>query len=153
MNNIMQSTWAPHLLRVYRHTNRTLFRTFARNSVIGRFANYPGYYLTCFTDLVHDPRYPYTGPDITSIYYHHIPVHYAFAMDYLVADAEARSGGQVVFPWVKQKNYAWFNNRVYTAEPGTVYSDRNAVLWLERGLVTTDLQTDWLAARSLTVSG
>ena len=148
MNNIMQSTWAPHLLRVFRHTNRTLFRTFARNSVIGRFANYPGYYLTCFTDLVHDPRYPYTGPDITSIYYHHIPVHYAFAMDYLVADAEARSGGQVVFPWVKQKNYAWFNNRVYTAEPGTVYSDRNAVLWLERGLVTTDLQTDWLAARS-----
>lgn len=148
MNNIMQSTWAPHLLRVFRHTNRTLFRTFARNSVIGRFANYPGYYLTCFTDRVHDPDYPYAGPDITSIYYHHIPVHYAFAMDYLVADAEARSGGRITFPWVKQKNYAWFNNRVYTAEPGTVYNDRSAVLWIERGLVTTDLQTDWLAARS-----
>lgn len=148
MNNIMQSTWAPHLLRVYRYTDREIFRTFARNSVIGRFANYPGYYLTCFTDLVHDPRYPYKGPDITSIYYHHIPVHYAFAMDYLVADAEVRSGGQIDFPWVKQKNYAWFNNRVYTAEPGTVYGDHRAALWLERGLVTTDVQTDWLAARS-----
>jgi len=148
MNNIMQSTWAPHLLRVFRYTNREILRTFARNSVIGRFANYPGYYLTCFTDLVHDPNYPYNGPDITSIYYHHIPVHYAFAMDYLVADAEVRSGGQITFPWVKQKNYALFNNRVYTAEPGTVYSDRRAVLWIERGLVTTDLQTDWLAARS-----
>ena len=69
-----------------------------------------------------------------------------------MADAEARSASGRL-PWVKQKNYAWFNNRVYTTEPGTVYSDRNAVLWLERGLVTTDLQTDWLAARSLTVSG
>jgi hypothetical protein len=33
---------APHLLRVFRHTDREIFRTFARNSVIGRFANYPG---------------------------------------------------------------------------------------------------------------
>ena len=149
MNNIMQSTWAPHLLRVFRYTDREIFRTFARNSVIGRFANYPGYYLTCFTDRVHDPRYPYTGPDITSIYYHHIPVHYAFTVDYLLADADVRSGGQVAFPWVKQKNYAWFNNRVYTAEPGTVYGDKEAVLWLERGVVTTDdPKTDWLAARS-----
>jgi hypothetical protein len=148
MNNIMQSTWAPHLLRVYRYTNREIFRTFARNSVIGRFANYPGYYLTCYTDLVHNPRYPYQGPDITSLYYHHIPVHFAFTVDYLVADAEVRSGGQIDFPWVKQKNYAWFNNRVYTAEPGSVYGDRGAVLWLERGVVSTDLQTDWLAARS-----
>ncbi len=149
MNNIMQSTWAPHLLRVYRHTGREIYRTFARNSVIGRFANYPGYYLTCFTDRVHDPRYPYTGPDITSLYYHHIPVHYAFTMDYLLADAEARSGGMIAFPWVKQKNYAWFNNRVYSAEPGRVYDDTKAVLWVERGLVTTgDAKTDWLAARS-----
>ena len=149
MNNIMQSTWAPHLLRVYRYTHREIFRTFARNSVIGRFANYPGYYLTCFTDLVHDPRYPYRGPDITCFYYHHIPVHYAFAMDYLVADAETRSGGKVDFPWVKQKNYAWFNSRVYTAEPGRVYDDDEAVLWIERGLVTPDdCKTDWLAARS-----
>jgi hypothetical protein len=148
MNNIMQSTWAPHLLRVFRHTDREIYRTFARNSVIGRFANYPGYYLTCFTDRVHDPRYPYVGPDITSLYYHHIPVHFAFTVDYLLADAEARSGGQVAFPWVKQKNYAWFNSRVYTAEPGSVYGDKWAALWLERGVVTTDAKTDWLAARS-----
>jgi hypothetical protein len=149
MNNIMQSTWAPHLLRVFRHTNREIYRTFARDSIIGRFANYPGYYLTCFTDRVHDPRYPYTGPDISSLYYHHIPVHYAFTMDYLLTDAETRSGGQVAFPWVKQKNYAWFNNRVYTAEPGSVYGDTQAVLWIERGLVQpNDAKTDWIAARS-----
>ena len=149
MNNIMQSTWAPHLLRVYRHTGRDIYRTFARNSVIGRFANYPGYYLTCFTDLVHDPLYPCRGPDITCFYYHHIPVHYAFAVDYLVADAEARSGERVRFPWVKQKNYAWFNSRVYTGEPGEVFGDSGAVLWLERGVVAVgDPKTDWLAARS-----
>jgi hypothetical protein len=148
MNNIMQSTWAPHLLRVFRYTDREIYRTFARNSVIGRFANYPGYYLTCFTDRVHDPRYPYTGPDISSLYYHHIPVHFAFTVDYLLADADVRSGGQVAFPWVKQKNYAWFNSRVYTADPGNVYGDKQAVLWIERGVVTTDVKTDWLAARS-----
>ena len=37
---------------------------------------------------------------------------------------------------------------MYTAEPGRVYDDRQAVLWVERGLVATDVQTDWLAARS-----
>ena len=148
MNNIMQSTWAPHLLRVFRYTDREIYRTFARDSVIGRFANYPGYYLTCFTDRVQDPRYPYAGPDITSLYYHHIPVHFAFTVDYLLADADVRSGGQIAFPWVKQKNYAWFNNRIYTAEPGNVYGDKQAVLWIERGVVATDCKTDWLAARS-----
>ncbi len=148
MNNIMQSTWAPHLLRAYRYTGREIYRTFARDGVIGRFANYPGYYLTCFTDREQDPRYPYAGPDITCLYYHHIPVHFAFTVDYLLADADVRSGGQVAFPWVKQKNYAWFNNRIYTAEPGNVYGDSQAVLWIERGVVETDVKTDWLAARS-----
>ncbi|NQU44985.1 hypothetical protein HQ520_16995, partial [bacterium] len=147
--NIMMSNFAPHQLRVYRHTGREILRTYARNAVIGRFANYPGYYLPDFTDLPHQPRYPYEGPDITEFYYHHIPPHLAFALDFLVEQAIVRSNGRISFPWVKQRGYVWFNNRVYGLKPGSIYGEDGAVLWLDRRLYdprTKDV--DWLAASS-----
>ena len=60
---------------------------------------------------------------------------------------EARSGGQIVFPWVSRRTTLSVQPCLYR-RTGNGLRDRNAVLWLERGLVTTDLQTDWLAARS-----
>ena len=149
MNNILMSCWAPHLLRVYQHTGREIYRTYARNSILGRFANYPGYYLSGLTDLPQSPRYPYEGPNVSSIYYHHIPVHFGFTIDFLVAQAESRSGGQIRFPYAKQKNYAWFDFRTYGLGPGTIYGESGAVPWLRRNLVRLDTPlVDWLAARS-----
>jgi hypothetical protein len=149
MNNILMSCWAPHLLRVHQHSGREIYRTYARNSILGRFANYPGYYLSGLTDLPQSPRYPYEGPDVSSIYYHHIPVHFGFTIDFLVAQAESRSGGRIRFPYAKQKNYAWFDFRTYGLGPGTIYGESGAVPWLRRNLVRLDTPlVDWLAARS-----
>jgi hypothetical protein len=149
MNQIMMSVWSPNLLRVHLHTGRDVFRTAARNSIIGRFANYPGYYLTTFTDLVHRPRYPYEGPDLTCFYYHHLPVQFGFTLDYLVTQARVGSGDRVRFPWSRQRNYAWFDFRVPTPGPGGVYGETGAVLWLDRRIARPDTpQADWLAARS-----
>lgn len=150
MRNIMMENWAPHLLRLFQHTGRDIYRTYARNSIIGRFANYPGYYLAMFTDLVQDPSYPYTGPDVTNIYYHHIPPHLMFSLDYLVAQAAQRSDGAVEFPYAKQQNYVWFTNRVYGPAAGTICGEKGAVLWLEKDLLrqSLDPRVDWLAARS-----
>ena len=149
MRNIMMSVWAPHLLRVYRHTGRDIYRTYARNTIIGRFGNYPGYYQVGYSDLMLNPQYPHQGPDVSGIYYHHIPPHLALSIDYLVAQAEERSAGRIRFPWVVQQGYAWFSNRVYGLAGGEVFGQPAGRLLLDgRAIAIAEKDVDWLAARS-----
>ncbi|NQU45017.1 hypothetical protein HQ520_17155, partial [bacterium] len=148
MKNILMSCWAPHLLRMYEHTGRDIYQTYARNAIIGRFTNYPGYYVCGLTDLYTKPDYPCVGPDVTALYFHHVPPQLAFALDYLVAQAEQRSKGAIQFPWSKQQNYAWFINRVYDLRPGQFYGEDGAVLWLDRQITAIQSKdVDWIAAR------
>lgn len=132
---VYMSSWAPNLLRLYQHTNRAIFKTYSRNAVIGRFGNYPGYYGMGFTDIILSENYPYKGPDVSSIYYHHIPPHLSFTIDYLVSEAVARSGGKVHFPYSKQDGFVWFDNRIYGAGAGTIYGDKEVQLWMKKGLI------------------
>ena len=146
---IYQMGWAPKFLRLAELTGDKLFETYARNAVIGRWANYPGYYATGFTDLLLNPRYPWDGPDVTDIYYHHIVPHLAWTIDYLVAEASLRSKGKIRFPSQRENGYAYFDSRVYGHAPGKIYESDNAWLWLRRGLVTIDNpQLNYLTAHS-----
>ncbi|ALL07598.1 hypothetical protein AQ505_20155 [Pedobacter sp. PACM 27299] len=138
VRHIFMSTWAPHLLRLSAESNKDIFEIYARNSIIGRFSNYPGYYATGYTDLTYRADYPYKGPDINSIYYHHISPHLAFTLDFLVTEAIQRSKGSITFPWGKQEGFVWFNNRIYGAGKGTIFDDNRVKLWLKKGLVTID---------------
>ncbi|HRJ73194.1 MAG TPA: hypothetical protein PLS03_13305, partial [Terrimicrobiaceae bacterium] len=145
--NILNSGWAPSLLRLYQLTGRDIYKTYARNTIIARFANYPGYYLKGFTDVQLTKEFPYKGPDVTSIYYHHIPVQLAFTLDYLFAEAEQMSQGAVRFPWVRQQGYVWFTNREYGSGPGTVYGDEGLWPWLDRAAFSVDApQINYLGA-------
>ncbi len=135
VRHVFMNSWAPHLLRLYEKGNRKIFEIYARNAVIGRFSNYPGYYATGYTDIPMQPGFPYKGPDVSSIYYHHIPPHLAFTMDYLVTEAMQRSGGKVRFPYVKQDGFVWFTNRMFGAGAGKVFDDEAVNLWLKKGLV------------------
>ena len=147
--NTMICQQAPHLLRLYGLTGREIFRTYARNNIIGRFGNYPGYYITGFTTIHMQERYPYDGPAITSIYNTHIPVHLASTLDFLMAEVEVRSEGNITFPYAIQRGYAQFNNRVYGGAAGTVYGDDDAWPVLRRGLVKLDdKDITYLTARS-----
>ena len=132
---VFMSSWAPNLLRLYQYTKRDLFNTYARNAVIGRFANYPGYYATGFTDITLSKDFPYKGPDVSSIYYHHIPPHLSFTLDYLITETVERSKGKVSFPYGKQDAFVWFDNRVYGAGKGTVYDDKDVQLWMKKDLI------------------
>ena len=146
--NILMAAWAPDLLRLYRYTGREIYRTYARNAAISRFGNYPGYYLNGFTDLELSPRYPYDGPDVTSLYFHHIPAQLAWTLDFLVTEAQTRSGGKIDFPWSKGQGYVWFSNRIYGGAPGTVFGDR-ARLWLDaRAAHASSNAINTLAARA-----
>ncbi|TCC98562.1 hypothetical protein [Pedobacter hiemivivus] len=132
---VLMSSWAPHLLRLFQYENKPIYETYARNAVIGRYTNYPGYYSTGFTDVPMSADFPYKGPDVSSIYYHHIPPHIAFSLDYLISETIQRSNGNVVFPYSKQEGFVWFNNRVYGGGKGKIFGDQEATLWMHKGLV------------------
>lgn len=135
---VFMSSWAPHLLRLHQYTQKKIFQTYARNAVIGRFTNYPGYYASGFTDITMQPDFPYKGPDVSSIYYHHIPPHLAFTLDYLISEAIQRSNGKIHFPYGKQDGFVWFNNRIFGAGKGTIFGDNKVSLWMKKGLITVD---------------
>ncbi|MRG48876.1 hypothetical protein GFS24_27445 [Chitinophaga sp. SYP-B3965] len=138
VRHVFMSSWAPHLLRLFDLDKRKIFETYARNAVIGRFTNYPGYYATGFTDVPMLPDFPYKGPDVSSIYYHHIPPHLAFTLDFLITEAMQRSNGKVLFPYGKQDGFVWFNNRIFGGGKGTILDDKNVSLWMKKGLVQID---------------
>lgn len=135
--NIMMSNWAPNFLRLAALSGDDAFRVAARNSMIGRYANYPGYYLDGQTDEFRRADYPVKGPDITSLYLHHIPTFAASVVDFLFTEAELRSGGKVKFPTVRQCGYVWFDNRLWGHAPGSFYG-QEAWPWLHRTAVTLD---------------
>lgn len=148
-HNITMANWAPDLLRLAKYTGDQFFETTARNAVIGRAANYPGYYITDL--MVHNMKadYPYEGPDITnSIYYHHIPTYLALLQDFLITQAWNWSDGKIDFPNMRQQGYVWFYNRHYGFDSGKFFDEDNMWLWLKEGLVKPDnVQIDWIAAR------
>lgn len=135
---IYQMGWSANFLRLAHYTADKTFETYARNAVVGRWANYPGYYAVGFTDLPNNPRYPYEGPDVTDFYYHHITPHLAWTIDYLFADAFLHSGGKVRFPSLRQFGYAYFDSRIFGHAPGEVFDEKGVWPWLRRGLVQID---------------
>lgn len=149
MSNIQLTVWAANLLRLSGATGDDYWRTFARNALIGRGASYPGYYLSDHLDLMHDRDYPRKGPDLTYLYWHHVPVHLAMVVDYLFTDAEVRTKGAVRFPYSKQQGYVWFSSRIYGGKPGRVFDDAECWPWLDRTKfrVATPM-VDYLGARS-----
>lgn len=135
---VFMSSWAPHLLRLSATSHGKIFETYARNAVIGRFTNYPGYYATGYTDIPMHANFPYNGPDVSSIYYHHIPPHLAFTLDFILTSAIQRAAGKVNFPYGKQDGFVWFNNRIYGGGKGQVFDDKAVSLWMKKGLIQLD---------------
>jgi hypothetical protein len=140
--------WAAHLLRLAHHTDDDLLRDIAHNAVIGRYTNYPGYYFRQHTVAPLKPDFPFTGPfDNSTIYYHHAPAQLGMTIDYLLAEHETRSLGQIRFPAAFEENFVWFRFRTYGHRPGTFYGDEGVWLWMPRGIVAVDnSQVNWISA-------
>ncbi len=142
------NVWAGSILRLAGYTGDTYYVTQARNAMIGRFGNYPGYGRERYITHNQYPDYPYTGPDYTGIYYHHIPVFMGMLEDYLINDVWYRSGAKIEFPSLVQYGYAYFDMNRYGHEPGTFYDQTDMWLWLDDGILTTDNRSvDYLVAR------
>jgi len=146
--NMIMSSWAGDLMKLYGYTGDKSFEVAARNAIIGRFSNYPGYYQNRFITFQQRADYPYKGPDFTSVYWHHIPPFLAMLEDFLFAQTWAWSNQQVAFPSLRQQGYAYFNSNQYGHAPGTFFGEEGMWPWLDRAVVSTNhTQIDWLAAR------
>ncbi len=132
--NILHPSWAAEMEGVYKNTGRDIIDKFARHSIVGRFANYPGYYITDYIDAHMTENYPYEGMDYTSFYYHHIPIHFAQNMDFLISQIELASRDKIKFPFVRQRGYVWFVDRIFGLG-GKVFSDEGCRLILDKDMV------------------
>jgi hypothetical protein len=147
---VMNPMWAPALLRLAHHTGDDFIRDTARNMVVGRFTNYPGYYNKQYIARPMTPDFPVTGPpQLSNIYYHHIPGQLELALDMLFSEAYVRSDGQISFPSSFECTFVYFRTRLYGAEPGTFYGEDGVWPYLPKGVISLDdPQLDWLTGVS-----
>ncbi len=134
---IMLTHHAAWLLRLAHHANDALLREAAVNAVIGRYANFPGYYYKSLHTNVYQradyPLHPYQDLKYNAIFYNHVWPHIALVVDYLVSDAYDRSGGRVDFPSAYAPGYAYLTSKVYGHRLGRINGEDGVALWLPKG--------------------
>ncbi|MBR3942995.1 MAG: hypothetical protein IKJ55_06525 [Clostridia bacterium] len=145
---ITMNNWLGAMVRLSEYTGDRFFETQARNAIIGRYQNYPGYYVSRYmTHHMHE-NYPYEGPDFTSVYWHHIPVYLSMVEDFLINEAWAKSNRNIDFPALYQKGYAYFYSYQFGQAPGKFYTEDDVWLWLKEGVVEPDnINIDYITAR------
>ncbi len=150
---VMNPGWAGYLLRLSDLTDHSFYKDVARSSIVGRYGNYPGYYYKQYGVTQMDPMYPYQGPDITDIYYHHIPVQLGLTVDFLMEELKYRSGQQINFQGEIDPGlggnlgYLWFKFKAYGHEPGKMFGRTGMQPWLPKGLVDTNTpEVSWVGA-------
>ena len=119
---------------------------------MGRYRSFPGYHMNTARTTVYEKADFAERPKdqlnaVTSVHFNHIWPHVALVLDFLVADAEARSGGAIKFPGKYSEGYAYFQGRVFGTDPGKFFG-REAILWMPPGLLKyDDPEVNYLAAR------
>jgi hypothetical protein len=131
---IMLAHHAAWMLRMSKLTGHSIFKDAAYNAVVGRYANFPGYYFTSMHTTVYQqpdyPLHPYLDIKYNAIFYNHIWPHIALIQDFLVSDAYLKSDGKVSFPSAYAPGYAFLSSKVYGHQPGEVFGNENVRLWL-----------------------
>lgn len=144
---------AAWMARLGYYTGDTFFSDLARNAVVGRYANFPGYTYQPklgFT-VAHEPadyptREPFAYHRASQMYFNHVWPHIALLVDYLVSDAVVRSQGRVNFPSRYAQGYVYLQSKVYGDRPGTFYDEQGVQLYLPAGLVECDnVQINYVA--------
>ncbi len=153
-NFILMDTWAPAFLKLGMYTGDQYFTTQARNAVVGRFSNYPGYYVDRYYTNYMKEAYPYEGPEYNMFYYTHVAPFAAMAEDFLITEFKTRSEGKVAFPELHFDGYAYFTASQYGARPGHMYDEDGLWLWNAEGIMeTSDVNINFLAGRKDGVLG
>ncbi len=146
-NNILMPSWSAEMLKVYQRTKRDVLLKYSRHAIVGRYSNFLGYYIRDYTDVQHDPDYPYAGPDTTSVYYHHAPCHFGQSMDYLMTQIEVASNDKISFPYVRQQGYVWFTDRIF-GQVGKVFGESAKPMLSKTAIRPDSVKVSTFMARS-----
>lgn len=151
---IFMANWAPWLLRIGHYSDDRFLREIAHSAVLGRYSNFPGYHInTARTTIYEKPDYPLRDTkdlSVNSFHFNHIWPMASMLMDYLVTEAQVRSGDRILFPAEFIEAYAYLQNRAYGGKVGRFYEHEDAVLWMPKGLLTpASIEVNYIAARSL----
>lgn len=114
------------------------FQDLAKSSIIGRYANFPGYTMrTNYSTAFEKADYPlqwYNTYSNTAHMNHPLPMA-SMIVEYLVSDIYHRSQRSIHFPSRYTDTGAYFKNKVYGDQPGQFYGDSGVRLWLPKGLL------------------
>ncbi|NCI50970.1 hypothetical protein GWC95_13635 [Sediminibacterium roseum] len=139
---VMLAHHAAWLLRLAHYSNDTLLRNAAYNAVIGRYANFPGYYFTSLHTEVYQredyARHPFYDIKYNAIFYNHIWPHLALLADFIVSDFYYRSKGRINFPGTFAPGYAFLTSQVYGSKKGTVMGNENVQVWMPSHALRSD---------------
>lgn len=146
---IFLAHYAAYMLRLYYYTGDTFYRDIGRSAVVGRYSNYPGYFVSEYSNVFMREDYPYRSlseATYNNFYYNHIWPNITLLMDYLITDAIVRSDGNIDFPSQYAQGYAYLQSKVYGDRPGTFYGDKDVQLWLPHHLLRADnIQANYVA--------
>lgn len=146
--NIYMNTWAGDMMKLAALSGEEYFAVVAKNAIIGRFGNYAGYYQNRYITHQMRANYPYKGPDLTSIYFHHIPVFLTMLEDFLINQVWKMSNMKIEFPAIRQQGYAYFNSNQYGFKSGRFYDISDVWLWNDRNIIEPDSkEINYLPAR------
>jgi hypothetical protein len=133
---------AAWMLRIAKATGDTLLRDAAYNAVVGRYANFPGYYFTSLHTNVYQrfdyPMHPYLDVKYNAMFYNHVWPHLALLMDFMVSDMYYRSNGNIDFPSVFAPGYAFLTSKVYGNKPGVFMGNKNVRLWVPQAAIQSN---------------
>jgi hypothetical protein len=139
---VMLAHHAAWLLRLAHYSGDTLLRNAAYNAVIGRYANFPGYYFTSLHTNVYQrsdyPMHPFHDVKYNAVFYNHVWPHLALLVDFLVSDFYYRSKGKIDFPGTYAPGYAFLTSQVYGAKKGTVMGNKEVQLFMPPHALQSD---------------
>jgi hypothetical protein len=150
---IFMANYAPFMLRIAQDTGDEHLRDVARNAIVGRFRNFPGYHInTARTDVYMQADYPlreHKELGYNSMHYNHVWPMASILLDYLVADTYDASDGRIDFPGRFIEGYAYLQQLAQGDRPGRFYDIDAARLWMPKGLVESGHpQLNWISART-----
>lgn len=148
---VFMANHAPYMLRIAALKGDTYLREIAKNAVIGRYRNFPGYHINTDRTTVYEktdfPLRTHEELTSTSMHYSHIVPMTSLILDYMVSDVVARSEGKVSFESQFVEAFAYLQGRTYCGY-GTFYDTDSISLYMPSGLLADGhQQLNYISAR------